>query len=98
LWVAVGLVAIAAAAHQGWSANIFTLTSDMFPRRAVGSVVGIGGMAGAVGGMVISLVVGEILARTGSYVPVFMIAGFAYLSALLVIHLLAPKLEGPKLD
>ena len=98
LWVAVGLVAIAAAAHQGWSANIFTLTSDMFPRRAVGSVVGIGGMAGAVGGMVISLVVGEILQRTGSYVPVFLIAGFAYLTALLVIHLLAPKLEGPKLD
>ncbi len=91
-----GLVAIAAAAHQGWSANIFTLTSDMFPRRAVGSVVGIGGMAGAVGGMVISLVVGEILQRTGSYVPVFLIAGFAYLTALLVIHLLAPKLEGPK--
>jgi ACS family hexuronate transporter-like MFS transporter len=98
LWVAVGLVAIAAAAHQGWSANIFTLTSDMFPRRAVGSVVGIGGMAGAVGGMVISLVVGEILQRTGSYMPVFLIAGFAYLTALLVIHLLAPKLEGPKLD
>ena len=98
LWVAVGLVSIAAAAHQGWSANIFTLTSDMFPRRAVGSVVGIGGMAGAVGGMVISLVVGEILQRTGSYVPVFLIAGFAYLTALLVIHLLAPKLEGPKLD
>ena len=70
----------------------------MFPRRAVGSVVGIGGMAGAVGGMVISLVVGEILQRTGSYVPVFLIAGFAYLTALLVIHLLAPKLEGPKLD
>lgn len=98
LWVAVILVGIAAAAHQGWSANIFTLTSDMFPRRAVGSVVGIGGMAGAVGGMVISLVVGEILQRTGSYVPVFIIAGFAYLSALLVIHLLAPTLEGPKLD
>jgi MFS transporter, ACS family, aldohexuronate transporter len=98
LWVAVGLVAIAAAAHQGWSANIFTTASDMFPRRAVGSVVGIGGMAGAVGGMVISLVVGEILQRTGSYVPVFLIAGFAYLTALLVIHLLAPKLEGPKLD
>jgi MFS transporter, ACS family, hexuronate transporter len=98
LWVAVGLVAIAAAAHQGWSANIFTLTSDMFPRRAVGSVVGIGGMAGAVGGMVISLVVGEILQRTGSYVPVFLIAGFAYLIALVIIHLLAPRLEGPKLD
>ena len=61
LWVAVLLVGLAAAAHQGWSANLFTLTSDMFPRRAVGSVVGIGGMAGAVGGMFNSLVVGEIL-------------------------------------
>jgi ACS family hexuronate transporter-like MFS transporter len=98
LWVAVLLVALAAAAHQGWSANLFTLSSDMFPRRAVGSVVGIGGMAGAVGGMVISLVVGEVLQRTGSYVPVFLIAGFAYLGALLVIHLLAPTLKGPDLS
>ena len=93
LWVAVALVALAAAAHQGWSANLFTLTSDMFPRRAVGSVVGIGGMAGAVGGMVIALVVGEILQRTGSYVPIFIIAGSAYLVALTVIHLLAPKIQ-----
>jgi MFS transporter, ACS family, hexuronate transporter len=93
LWVAVGLVSLAAAAHQGWSANLFTLVSDTFPRRAVGSVVGIGGMAGAVGGMVISLVVGEILQRTGSYVPIFIIAGSAYLVALLVVHLLAPKLD-----
>jgi MFS transporter, ACS family, aldohexuronate transporter len=98
MWLAVGLVSIAAAAHQGWSANLFTITSDMFPRRAVGSVVGFGGMAGAVGGMVISLVVGEILQRTGSYVPVFLIAGFAYLAALLIIHMLAPKLQGPALD
>jgi ACS family hexuronate transporter-like MFS transporter len=93
LWVAVALVGLAAAAHQGWSANIFTLTSDMFPRRAVGSVVGIGGMAGAVGGMLIALVVGEILQRTGSYVPVFIIAGSTYLVALLIIHLLVPRLE-----
>jgi ACS family hexuronate transporter-like MFS transporter len=98
LWGAVLLVSLAAAAHQGWSANLFTLTSDMYPRRAVGSVVGIGGMAGAVGGMVISLVVGEILQRTGSYVLVFFIAGSAYLLALLVIHLLAPKLEGPAIQ
>jgi ACS family hexuronate transporter-like MFS transporter len=97
-WVAIGLVGIAAAAHQGWSANLFTIASDMFPRRAVGSVVGIGGMAGAVGGMVISLAVGEILERTGSYVPVFLIAGFAYLSALVIVHLLAPKLQGPILE
>ncbi|KAF0180949.1 MAG: hypothetical protein FD161_667 [Limisphaerales bacterium] len=93
LWVAVGLVSLAAAAHQGWSANLFTLTSDMFPRRAVGSVVGIGGMAGAVGGMLIALIVGEILQRTGSYVPIFIMAGSAYLIALAVIHFLAPKLE-----
>jgi ACS family hexuronate transporter-like MFS transporter len=93
LWVAVALVSLAAAAHQGWSANLFTLTSDMFPGRAVGSVVGIGGMAGAVGGMFIAIVVGEVLQTTGSYVPIFIIAGSAYLTALLVIHLLVPRLS-----
>lgn len=93
LWLAVALVSLAAAAHQGWSANLFTLASDMFPRRAVGSVVGIGGMAGATGGMLIALVVGEILQRTGSYVPIFIIAGSAYLAALAVIHLLAPRIS-----
>ncbi len=62
------LVGLAAAAHQGWSANIFTIASDMFPEKAVGSVVGIGGMAGAIGGMLIAIVVGEILQRTGRYV------------------------------
>lgn len=98
LWVAVVLVGIAAAAHQGWSANLFTLTSDMFPRKAVGSVVGIGGMAGAVGGMVLSLVVGEVLQRTGSYQILWIMAGSAYLFALLVIHLLVPKLEPAKID
>ena len=92
LWGAVALVGLAASAHQGWSANLFTLVSDMFPRRAVGSVVGIGGMAGSVGGMLIALVVGEILERTGSYVPIFAVAGSAYLVALLVIHLLVPTL------
>ncbi|QQS45578.1 MAG: MFS transporter [Acidobacteriota bacterium] len=97
VWVAVFLVGLAAAAHQGWSANIFTTASDMFPRRAVGSVVGIGGMAGAIGGMLISKVVGYILEWTGSYVPVFIIAASAYLIALLVIHLLAPNLEEAKI-
>jgi len=97
LWLAVALVSLAAAAHQGWSANIFTLTSDMFPKQAVGSVVGIGGMAGAVGGMLIALVVGEILQTTGSYVPIFIIAGTTYLLALLIIHLLVPRLEPAKL-
>jgi ACS family hexuronate transporter-like MFS transporter len=98
LWTAVILIGIAAAAHQGWSANIFTLVSDMFPRRAVGSVTGIGGMAGAVGGMLIALVTGEILQRTGSYVPIFWVAGCTYLLALLVIHLLVPKLEPAEID
>jgi ACS family hexuronate transporter-like MFS transporter len=97
LWVAVGLVSLAAAAHQGWSANLFTLVSDTFPRRAVGSVVGLGGMAGAVGGMLISIVVGEVLNRTHSYVPIFLIAGFAYLAALLVIQVLAPSLAPARL-
>jgi len=98
MWVAVALVAVAAAAHQGWSANIFTIASDMFPRYAVGSVVGIGGMAGAVGGMLVSKVVGYVLEWTGSYTSVFLLAGSAYLFALLVIHLLAPRLTPPNLD
>ena len=98
LWVAVLLIGLAAAAHQGWSANIFTLTSDMFPRQAVGSVVGIGGMAGSIGGMLIALVVGQVLQLTGSYVPIFAIAASTYLVALGVIHLLAPKLEPANLS
>ena len=93
LWVATLLVALAAAAHQGWSANVFTLVSDTFPRHAVGTVVGFGGMAGAVGGMSIAKLTGFILETTGSYLPVFLIAGSTYLLALAVVHLLMPKLE-----
>lgn len=94
LWVAVGLISLAAAAHQGWSANIFTFASDMFPRRAVGSVVGIGGFAGAVGGMILSQVIGTILQATGgNYVPIFIISACIYLSALGAIHLLAPQMK-----
>jgi ACS family hexuronate transporter-like MFS transporter len=98
LWVAVALIAVAASAHQGWSANLFTLTSDMFPKGAVGSVVGFGGMAGAVGGMLIAKVTAYLLETTGSYVPVFLMAGFMYLIALGVIHLLVPRLEPAKLE
>ena len=98
LWSAVALIGLAAAAHQGWSANIFTLPSDMFPRRAVASVVGIGGFAGAIGGMVIATVTGFLLQFTGSYVPVFAMAGSAYLFALLIIHLLAPRLEAAAIE
>jgi len=98
LWLGVILIGIAAAAHQGWSANLFTLTSDTFPKQAVGSVVGIGGMFGAIGGMVIAPLVGYILASTGSYVPIFIIAASAYLIALSLIHLLAPKLEPAEIN
>lgn len=97
-WVAILLVGLAAAAHQGWSANLFTTASDMFPRKAVGSVVGLGGMAGAIGGMLISKVVGWVLTTTGSYVPIFIIAGSSYVVALLIVHLLAPKLEPANVD
>jgi ACS family hexuronate transporter-like MFS transporter len=97
LWVAVGLISVAAAAHQGWSANLFTLVSDTFPRQAVGSVVGLGGMAGAVGGMLIAKLTGYLLQVTGSYVPVFLIAAFAYLTALAIIHMLVPRLEPARL-
>jgi ACS family hexuronate transporter-like MFS transporter len=97
VWSTVLLIGLAAAAHQGFSANLYTLTSDMFPARAVGSVVGIGGMAGAIGGMLIATVVGHVLQWTGSYMIPFLIAGSAYLLALGVIHALAPKLEPAKI-
>lgn len=98
LWLAVALVGLATAAHQGWSANVYTLTSDLFPRHAVASVVGIGGFAGAVGGMLISTVIGLLLQATGSYVPVFLLAGGAYLLAWIVVQWLAPRLEPAQLD
>ena len=98
LWVAVALISVAAAAHQGWSANLFTLVSDMFPKQAIGSVVGFGGMAGAVGGMLIAKLTGYILNATGSYVPIFLIAAFAYVVALAIIHLLVPRLDPAEVE
>ncbi|HWO30685.1 MAG TPA: MFS transporter, partial [Candidatus Acidoferrum sp.] len=92
LWPATVLIGLAAAGHQGFSANLFTLSSDLFPSRAVASVVGIGGMAGAIGGMLIAEIVGHVLQWTGSYMVPFFIAASAYLIALLFIHLLSPKL------
>ncbi len=93
LWVAVFFIGLAAAAHQGWSANIFTLVSDMFPKKAVGSVVGLGGMAGSVGGMLFSMTAGYLLEWTGSYMTLFYIAGSAYLVALVLIQLLVPRIK-----
>lgn len=97
LWLATGLVALAGAAHQGWSANLFTLVSDTFPSSAVASVVGLGGLGGALGGMLISPAVGYWLDYShGAYGPLFFCAGFAYLFAFLLIHVLLPKLEPVK--
>ena len=98
LWAAVGILALSTASHQGWSANLFTLSSDMFPRRAVGSVTGVIGTAGACGGMLIAEVTGLLLQKTGSYNLIFAIAAGAYLTALLVIHLIVPRLEPANLD
>ena len=94
MWVAVCVVGVAAAAHQWWSANIFTLPSDMFPGFAVGSVVGIGGFFGAAGGFLFQRATGWLLQRNGSnYTPIFLVCGLAYVTALLVIHLLVPRVE-----
>jgi ACS family hexuronate transporter-like MFS transporter len=94
MWAAVAIVAVAASAHQGWSANLFTLVSDMFPRRAVASLTGLGGAAGMLGAFLFQRYTGDILQAThGNYVPVFAALGFAYLTALGLIHLLVPRLE-----
>ncbi len=93
MWGAVAIVSVAAAAHQAWSANVYTLASDMFPRSAVGSVVGIGAFAGAMGGVLFQRVTGRVLEATGSYVGIFVVCGLAYITAWCLIHLLAPRLE-----
>lgn len=93
VWMAVALLSLATAAHQGWSANLFTTTSDMFPRKAIGSIVGLGGMAGAVGGMLIATLAGFLLELTGSYLVLFIICGSTYLFAFLIFGRLAPRLE-----
>jgi ACS family hexuronate transporter-like MFS transporter len=99
MWVAVGIVSVAAAAHQWWSANLFTMASDMFPRRAVASVVGVGGFAGAMGGFAFQRATGYVLEATGSnYSIIFIVCGLAYVAALGVIHLLVPKLEPARLE
>jgi ACS family hexuronate transporter-like MFS transporter len=99
MWVAVGIVSVAAAAHQWWSANLFTTASDMFPRRAVASVVGLGGFAGAMGGVLFQRLTGYILEVTGSnYSIVFTICGLAYVTAFVIIHVLSPRLEPARLE
>jgi len=98
LWGAVLIIGLAAGGHQGFSANLFAVPSDTFPSEAVGSVVGMGGMAGAIGGMLIAKVVGYTLQWTGSYRILFFIAGASYLVALASIQILSPRLEPARLQ
>jgi MFS transporter, ACS family, hexuronate transporter len=97
LWIVVALLGLATAGHQGWSATVFTLPSDMFPKAAVGSVTGIGGMMGAIGGVLLQKGAGNIVYLTHSYVTLFVIACVAYPVALLIVHSITPKLEPAQL-
>jgi ACS family hexuronate transporter-like MFS transporter len=100
IWQAVALISLAAGAHQAWSANIFTTASDMFPKKAVSSVIGIGGMAGSVGGILFPLLIGFLLDYfkalgniTAGYNIIFLVCGSAYLVAWLIMHLLVPRMQ-----
>jgi len=95
MWLAVGLIALAAGGHCGWSANVFSLMSDIFPKKAVGSVAGFGGFSGAIGGAIVAFSVGKILQNIGvdGYAIPFAVAGCGYLIALLIVHLLVPKIK-----
>jgi ACS family hexuronate transporter-like MFS transporter len=99
MWVAVALISLAAAAHQAWSANIFTVASDMFPKRAISSVVGIGGMAGSFGGILFPIFVGNILDAyklmgnsTAGYNIIFSVCGLMYMLAWVIMHFISPKM------
>ena len=95
MWLAAGLIALAAGGHCGWSANVFSLMSDIFPKKAVGSVAGFGGFSGAIGGAIVAFSVGKILQNIGvdGYAIPFAVAGCGYLIALLIVHLLVPKIK-----
>jgi len=93
IWTAVGLLCMATSAHQGWSANIFTTASDMFPAEYVGTVVSFGQVGGALGGAIFAQVAGHVLQFTGSYAPLFMYSASAYLIALVLLRTLAPGLK-----
>jgi ACS family hexuronate transporter-like MFS transporter len=98
VWGAVALIGLATAAHQGFSATLYALPADLVPRAGVGSVVGLGGMLGAMGGMLMSKYTGWTLDHDRGYAPVFAIAGGAYLCALLVVHLLSPRLAPARIS
>lgn len=97
LTIAIALISLATAAHQGWSANMYTFASDLFPKKVVASVTGIGGMFGAVGGILLALLSGRIITAFG-YLPMFIIASCSYSIALIIIHLVLPKLEPVRVE
>jgi len=96
LWPAVILIGLGMAAHTGWSANMYTLATDFFPKKDMGTVVGFIGMAGAVGGMLMASATGHLLQATGSYKILFVIASSMYGIALMIIHLLVPNIDAEK--
>lgn len=98
LWLNVFIIGVATAAHQAFSANLYTLPSDLFPRNAVGSVIGIGGTVGAIGGMMMAKYAGFVLDSIGSYTPLFAVAGSAYFLALAAVHFLSPRLKRAELN
>ncbi|MBO9576067.1 MAG: MFS transporter [Sphingobium sp.] len=98
MWLAVILIGMATAGHQGFSTNLFAIPGDLFPRHAQGAVVGLGGFAGALGSMIMSKYAGIVLESIGTYTPIFVVSGFAYLTALVVTHLFNPHYEPVKMD
>ncbi|MFC2126096.1 MFS transporter [Bacteroidota bacterium] len=98
LWIVTGLIALATAAHQGWASNIFTIVSDIFPKKAVATVVGLSGFTGAIGGAMAASIIGWVLEFTNSYFIILSIAGFSYLLALLILKMMIPKIEPIKLE
>jgi ACS family hexuronate transporter-like MFS transporter len=98
MWLAVLLIGLATAGHQGFSTNLFAIPGDLFPRYSQGAVVGLGGLAGAAGGMLMSKYAGMVLETIGTYTPIFVVSGFAYLLALAVTHMLNPRYEPVRMD
>jgi MFS transporter, ACS family, hexuronate transporter len=92
-WVAIAMISLATSAHQGWSSNLFALVPDIFPKKDVASVIGVGGTGGAVGGMAMALTAGYVLQKFHTYVPLFFIAGLMHPLALVLVHRLIPKIR-----
>jgi ACS family hexuronate transporter-like MFS transporter len=97
-WVAAILITLAASGHQAWSSNVFSLAGDMFPKRIVGSLTGFAGMCSTIASMALFFVTGKVLKFTGNYLPIFILASLAYPLALLIVHLMAPKLEPANIE